>query len=82
MIASRRHRALPQHLHLMPARARLTRLCDATTGGFVRLNAEGWKWLRKFLADGGGLCPECARLDAAPLNTKVARPVDPTTETA
>jgi hypothetical protein len=58
-----RHRALPQNIHLMAPRARLARLCGATTGGFVRLNPEGRKWLRKFLADGGGLCPECARLD-------------------
>jgi len=37
-------------------------LCGATTGGFVRLNADGQKWLKKFLARGGGLCPECANL--------------------
>jgi len=37
----------------------VTRLCGATTGGFVRLNDEGKKWLKKFLAQGGGLCPQC-----------------------
>ena len=56
-----RAHALPKHVHLMPARSRTTRLCGATTGGFVRLNADGQKWLKKFLARGGGLCPECAK---------------------
>lgn len=56
-----RHRALPQHVHLLPRGRSVTRLCGTTTGGFVRLNAEGLKWLKKFLADGGGLCPECAK---------------------
>jgi len=61
----RRPHALPQHLHLMPSRARVTRLCGATTGGFIRLNDEGRKWLRRFLAAGGGLCPQCAKLDTS-----------------
>lgn len=59
-----RHRALPQNVHFLPKGARTTRLCGSTTGAYVRLNAEGRRWLRKFLADGGGLCPECAKLDA------------------
>lgn len=58
-----RARALPKHVHLMAARSRVTRLCGATSGGFVRLNGDGRKWLRKFLAGGGGLCPQCAKLD-------------------
>jgi hypothetical protein len=57
-----RHHAQPQHVHIMPKRASVSRLCGATTGGFVRLNADGQKWLRKFLANGGGICPECAKL--------------------
>jgi len=59
---TRRH-AQPQNVHLMARGARVTRLCGATTGGFVRLNADGRRWLRKFLASGGGLCPECRKLD-------------------
>lgn len=66
MIARQRARALPQNVHLMVARARLTRLCGATSGGFVRLNAEGRKWIKRFLAGGGGLCPECAKLEQLP----------------
>jgi|GEM_PF-1195033 len=58
-----RHHALPQNIHLLPRGRSVTRLCGATTGGFVRLNAEGEKWLKKFLAQGGGLCPECAKLN-------------------
>lgn len=58
---NRRH-ALPQRLHLMLPRHSVTRLCGVTTGGFVRLNAEGQKWLKKFLAQGGGLCPQCAKI--------------------
>jgi hypothetical protein len=57
-----RSHAQPQHVHLMPLRSRTTRLCGATTGGFVRLNAEGQKWLKRFLARGGGLCPQCEKL--------------------
>ena len=56
-----RARSLPQNVHILPPRSRVTRLCGATTGGFVRLNADGCKWLKKFLAGGGGLCPECAK---------------------
>lgn len=66
MIARHRARALPQRVHLMPPRAHLTRLCGATSGGFVRLNAEGWRWLKRFLGGGGGLCPECAKLEQLP----------------
>jgi len=55
------HRAMPQHVHLMPRGRSVTRLCGATAGGFVRLNSEGERWLKKFLAQGGGLCPECAK---------------------
>ena len=56
-----RHHTLLQNLHVMAPRSRVTRLCGATTGGFVRLNRDGEKWLKKFLARGGGLCPECAK---------------------
>jgi hypothetical protein len=62
-----RHHAQPQNIHVMGARSRVSRLCGATTGGFVRLNAEGQKWLKEFLASGGGLCPECAKLHEAEL---------------
>jgi hypothetical protein len=68
------HRALPQQLHIMPKGARTARLCGATSGGFVRQRDEAW--LRAFLRDGGGLCPECAELAAdwlAPLLPKKAR---------
>jgi hypothetical protein len=57
-----RHHAQPQHVHIMPSRSRTNRLCGATTGGFVRLNSEGKKWLQKFLARGGSLCTRCAKL--------------------
>lgn len=53
------HRALPQNLHVMPKGARTTRACGATSGGFVRVRDR--EWLRKFLRDGGGLCPACAK---------------------
>ncbi len=59
MSGRRYHRALPQNLHIMPKGHSSTRLCGATTGGFVRERDEAW--LAKFLRDGGGLCPECAK---------------------
>ena len=59
---SRAH-SLPKNVHLMGARSRVNRLCGATTGGFVRLDEEGKRWLRRFLASGGGLCPECEKVD-------------------
>jgi hypothetical protein len=68
------HRALPQNLHIMPKGARTSRLCGATSGGFVRQRDE--EWLRRFLRDGGGLCPECAELAGewlAPLMPKERR---------
>ena len=58
MSARRYHRALPQHLHIMPKGHSTTRACGATSGGFVRVRDAAW--LRRFLADGGGLCVLCA----------------------
>lgn len=54
------HRALPKNLHLMPPRARVTRLCGATEGGYARQSER--RWLKNFLAQGGRLCPNCARI--------------------
>lgn len=59
----KRTHALPQHVHLLLPRHSVTRLCGATSGGYVRLNADGRKWLKAFVARGGGLCPECAKLN-------------------
>jgi len=59
-VTRRYHRALPQNLHVLPACHSVTRLCGATTGGFVRERER--EWLKRFLRDGGGLCPECAKL--------------------
>jgi hypothetical protein len=56
-----RAHALPKHVHLMAKGRSVTRLCGSTTGGYVRLNDEGKKWLKKFLEQGGGLCPECEK---------------------
>lgn len=56
----KRHHALPRNLHIMPKGHSTTRLCGATTGGFVRERDQAW--LAKFLRNGGILCPECARL--------------------
>ena len=61
-------RSLPQHVHVLPLRSRVTRLCGATTGAFIR--ARDAAYLAKFLRDGGGLCPECARA----LKAEEARP--------
>ncbi len=63
---AKQNQRMPQNIHIMPPRSRTTRLCGSTTGGFVRMNAEGQKWLKKFLARGGGLCPECKKLHEAP----------------
>ena len=52
-------RALPKNVHVLPLRSRAVRLCGATTGAFIRARDEAY--LAKFLRDGGGLCPECAR---------------------
>jgi len=56
----RRLHAQPQNVHIMPKGHSTTRLCGATTGGFVRERDAAW--LRRFLAAGGGLCPQCAKL--------------------
>lgn len=56
----KRAHALPQHLHLMAPRSRVTRLCGSTTGGFAKTSERAW--LKKFFAGGGGLCPECKKL--------------------
>jgi len=53
-------RAMLQNLHIMPRGNSVRRACGATTGAFAREREEGW--LRKFLRNGGGLCPECAKL--------------------
>jgi hypothetical protein len=53
------HRTLPQNLHILPKGHSTTRACGATSGGFVR--ERDHVWLKKFLKDGGGLCPECAK---------------------
>jgi hypothetical protein len=58
-MSRRRRHAQPQNLHILPAGNRTTRLCGATTGGFVRERDRAW--LKKFLRDGGGLCPECRK---------------------
>lgn len=52
-------RALPQNVHLLPRGARVNRLCGATTGAFIRERDQDY--LKRFLRDGGGLCPECAK---------------------
>ncbi len=67
---SRRHHALPRNLHIMPKGHSTTRACGATTGGFVR--TRDVKWLRKFLRDGGGLCPECKKTECGALLLKEA----------
>lgn len=53
------HRSLPKHLHILPKGKSVNRACGATSGGFVR--ERDAHWLKKFLRDGGGLCPECAK---------------------
>ena len=60
MSRRRYHRMLPQSLHIMPKGHSTTRLCGATTGGFIRERDDDY--LRAFLRDGGGLCPQCAKL--------------------
>lgn len=55
----KRGQALPQNLHILPKGARVTRLCGATSGGFAR--ERDVDWIKKFLRNGGGLCPECAK---------------------
>lgn len=52
--------ALPQNLHILPKGHSVKRACGATTGGFVRERDS--KWLKKFLRNGGGLCPECKKI--------------------
>lgn len=52
-------RALPQNVHLLPKGTRVNRLCGSTTGAFIRERDRDY--LKKFLAGGGGLCPECAK---------------------
>jgi hypothetical protein len=59
-MARRYHRTLPQNVHVMPKGARVSRLCGATGGAYIRERDEDY--LVKFLRDGGGLCPECAEL--------------------
>lgn len=54
------HRARPQHVHLMARGHSVTRLCGASDGAFIR-ERDG-AYLRRFLAEGGGLCERCARL--------------------
>ena len=58
---TRRHRMLPQSLHVLPKGARLKRACGAIDGGFVR--ERDVQWLKKFLRDGGGVCLECRKTD-------------------
>lgn len=57
-------RALPQNVHLLPKGARVNRLCGVMTGAFIRERDSAY--LKKFLANGGGLCPECAKLRETP----------------
>ena len=59
----KRQHAQPQNLHVMPKGNSVKRLCGATTGGFVR--ERDIAWLKKFLKNGGGLCPQCAKLVTA-----------------
>jgi hypothetical protein len=59
----RRH-AQPQNVHIMPKGHSSNRLCGATTGGYIR--ERDAKELEKFVAAGGGLCPECAKRNGQP----------------
>ena len=62
--APRFQRALPQHVHLMPPRARERRSCGETSGGYIRTREK--LFLSNFLRLGGGLCPECERIERIP----------------
>ena len=52
-------RPMLQNLHLMGPGARARRLCGSTTGAYARTRERAW--IKKFLRDGGQICPECAK---------------------
>jgi hypothetical protein len=53
-------RARPQNVHILPKGHSVKRVCGETTGAFIReRDADA---LKKFVRDGGGLCPNCERL--------------------
>jgi hypothetical protein len=53
-------RAMLKNVHLMPKRGRSVFYCGATLGPFIRAS-DAW-YLKKFLKEGGTLCPACSKL--------------------